>query len=141
MLAPGVCSLLTSPLIRAGTRSPESTWIRSWRTLKEIGLGCAQAEQAGSTVEFKDEIDFETFEKVDMTVCKVKSCENVKKSKKLLKFILDDGSGKDRRNTCPVSLPAPRPGRPGGQDRCGRDRHLAPRKMMGQEELRYAAQR
>ena len=65
-------------------------------TLKEIELA-RQAEQAGSTVEFKDEIDFETFEKVDMTVCKVKSCENVKKSKKLLKFKLDDGTGTPRQ--------------------------------------------
>ena len=42
------------------------------------------------------QIDFDAFEKVDMTVCKVKSCENVKKSKKLLKFTLDDGERKDR---------------------------------------------
>ena len=41
-------------------------------------------------------VDFETFSKSDFRVVKVKACEAVKKSKKLLKFTLDDGSGTDR---------------------------------------------
>ena len=45
---------------------------------------------------FKDFVDFETFAKSDYRAVKVKSCEAVKKSKKLLKFVLDDGSGTDR---------------------------------------------
>ena len=45
---------------------------------------------------FKDFVDFETFSKSDFRAVKVKSCEAVKKSKKLLKFVLDDGSGADR---------------------------------------------
>lgn len=45
---------------------------------------------------FKDYVDFETFSKSDFRAVKVKSCEAVKKSKKLLKFVLDDGSGADR---------------------------------------------
>ena len=45
---------------------------------------------------FKDFVDFETFSKSDFRAVKVKSCEAVKKSKKLLKFTLDDGSGTDR---------------------------------------------
>ena len=45
---------------------------------------------------FKDYVDFETFSKSDFRAVKVKSCEAVKKSKKLLKFTLDDGSGTDR---------------------------------------------
>ena len=45
---------------------------------------------------FKDFVDFETFSKSDFRAVKVKSCEVVKKSKKLLKFVLDDGSGTDR---------------------------------------------
>ena len=45
---------------------------------------------------FTDFVDFDTFAKSDFRVVKVKACEAVKKSKKLLKFILDDGSGKDR---------------------------------------------
>lgn len=45
---------------------------------------------------FEDMVDFDTFSKSDFRVVKVKSCEEVPKSKKLLKFTLDDGSGKDR---------------------------------------------
>ena len=45
---------------------------------------------------FKDFIDFETFSKSDFRVVKVKECEAVPKSKKLLKFVLDDGTGHDR---------------------------------------------
>ena len=45
---------------------------------------------------FKDFVDFETFSKSDFRVVKVKACEAVKKSKKLLKFVLDDGTGVDR---------------------------------------------
>ncbi len=45
---------------------------------------------------FKDYVDFETFSKSDFRAVKVKSCEAVKKSKKLLKFVLDDGTGTDR---------------------------------------------
>ncbi len=41
-------------------------------------------------------VDFETFAKSDFRAVKVKECEAVKKSKKLLKFVLDDGSGTDR---------------------------------------------
>lgn len=45
---------------------------------------------------FKDFVDFDTFSKSDFRAVKVKACEAVKKSKKLLKFTLDDGSGTDR---------------------------------------------
>ena len=45
---------------------------------------------------FKDFVDFDTFSKSDFRAVKVKDCEAVKKSKKLLKFVLDDGSGADR---------------------------------------------
>ena len=45
---------------------------------------------------FKDFVDFETFSKSDFRAVKVKACEAVKKSKKLLKFVLDDGTGEDR---------------------------------------------
>ena len=44
----------------------------------------------------KDTVDFSDFERMDIRVGVVKQCEKVKKSKKLLKFTLDDGSGKDR---------------------------------------------
>ena len=45
---------------------------------------------------FEEFVDFDTFSKSDFRVVKVKECEAVPKSKKLLKFLLDDGSGKDR---------------------------------------------
>ena len=45
---------------------------------------------------FQDQVDFDTFSKSDFRAVKVKECEAVKKSKKLLKFVLDDGTGADR---------------------------------------------
>ena len=69
----------------------------------------AEAAQAAPVVEekidfsnveieplFKDFVDFDTFSKSDFRAVKVKACEAVKKSKKLLKFTLDDGTGEDR---------------------------------------------
>ena len=51
---------------------------------------------------FEEFVDFDTFAKSDFRVVKVKECEAVKKSKKLLKFVLDDGSGKDRTILCGI---------------------------------------
>ena len=45
---------------------------------------------------FADDVDVETFSKSDFRAVKVKACEAVKKSKKLLQFTLDDGTGTDR---------------------------------------------
>ena len=45
---------------------------------------------------FEEMVDFDTFSKSDFRAVKVKECEAVPKSKKLLKFVLDDGTGKDR---------------------------------------------
>ena len=45
---------------------------------------------------FETEVDFDTFSKSDFRAVKVKACEAVKKSKKLLQFTLDDGTGTDR---------------------------------------------
>ena len=45
---------------------------------------------------FQDQVDFDTFSKSDFRAVKIKNCEAVKKSDKLLKFTLDDGSGTDR---------------------------------------------
>ena len=69
----------------------------------------AEAAQAAPVVEekidfsnvqieplFQNQVDFDTFSKSDFRAVKVKECEAVKKSKKLLKFVLDDGSGVDR---------------------------------------------
>ena len=60
----------------------------------------AEVAQAVETVEieplFEECVDFETFSKSDFRVVKVKECSAVKKSKKLLHFVLDDGTGTDR---------------------------------------------
>lgn len=48
------------------------------------------------TEEFYDDIDFENFAACDFRAVKVKACEGIPKSNKLLKFTLDDGSGEDR---------------------------------------------
>ncbi len=69
----------------------------------------AEAAQAAPVVEekidfsnvqieplFEDQVDFDTFSKSDFRAVKVKECEAVKKSRKLLKFVLDDGTGVDR---------------------------------------------
>ena len=45
---------------------------------------------------FEEFVDFDTFSKSDFRAVKIKECEAVKKSKKLLKFVLDDGTGEDR---------------------------------------------
>ena len=45
---------------------------------------------------FQDFVDFETFSKSDFRAVKVKACEAVPKSKKLLKFVLNDGTDQDR---------------------------------------------
>ena len=45
---------------------------------------------------FEDMVDFDTFSRSDFRAVKIKSCEAVKKSGKLLKFVLDDGTGEDR---------------------------------------------
>ena len=46
---------------------------------------------------FKDMVDFETFAKSDFRAVKILACEAVKKSEKLLRFTLDDGTGTDRQ--------------------------------------------
>ena len=46
---------------------------------------------------FADYVDFDTFSKSDFRAVKVKACEAVKKSEKLLRFTLDDGTGTDRQ--------------------------------------------
>ena len=82
-------------------------------TMKAIGGGdCAkkaeQQTEVANPVEkidfskikieplFEDEVDFDTFSKSDFRAVKIKDCSAVPKSKKLLRFTLDDGSGTER---------------------------------------------
>ena len=80
---------------------------------------------------WEDEVDFDTFAKSDFRVVKVKECEAVKKSKKLLRFTLDDGTGVDRQILSGIRMfYAP-------EDLVGKTLvaivNLPPRKMMGLE--------
>ena len=88
----------------------------------------AEAEAANPP---KAEIAFDDFLKVDMTVVKVLACENVKKSEKLLKFQLDDGTGKPRQILSGIAKYYK------AEELVGKTlvavTNLAPRKMMGQE--------
>ena len=79
----------------------------------------------------EEHVDFDTFCKSDFRAVKVKSCENVRKSDKLLKFILDDGTGTDRQILSGIAMYY----KP--EELVGKTLvaivNLPPRKMMGQE--------
>lgn len=79
----------------------------------------------------KENVDFSDWEKLDIRVGHIKDCEKVKKSNKLLKFTIDDGSGKDR-TICSGIAKFYSP-----EDLIGKDvlfiANLAPRKLMGIE--------
>ena len=79
----------------------------------------------------EEPVDFDTFCKSDFRAVKVKACENVKKSAKLLKFTLDDGSGTDRQILSGIAMYY----KP--EELVGKTLvaivNLPPRKMMGQE--------
>ena len=89
-----------------------------------------KAEPELPLAEPKAEIAFDDFEKVDMTVVKVLSCEKVKKSDKLLKFTLDDGTGTPRTILSGIAKYYQ------PEELVGKTlvavTNLAPRKMMGQ---------
>ena len=80
---------------------------------------------------FKENIPFEDFEKLDLRVGYVKACEKLKKSKKLLKFTIDDGSGKDRTILSGIAAFYEPEALVGKQ--VVFIANLAPRKMMGEE--------
>ena len=68
-------------------------------TLEEAAAAAKKAALPDLEVEpqLTETVDFDTFCKSDFRAVKVKACESVKKSAKLLRFILDDGSGTDRQ--------------------------------------------
>lgn len=100
------------------------------KKLEEIEAKKA-ASMPQSQVEFLPDIPFDDFIKVDMTVCKVLACENVKKSNKLLRFALDDGSGTPRQILSGIAKYYK------AEELIGKTvvavTNLPPRKMMGQE--------
>ena len=101
--------LTNSPAIRDVLLFPTMKPLDSDKKVSKEVSAPAEAAQAAPVVEekidfsnvqieplFQDQVDFDTFSKSDFRAVKVKECEAVKKSKKLLKFVLDDGTGVDR---------------------------------------------
>ena len=105
-----MCMLLTnSSAIRDVLLFPTMKPLDSDKKVSKEVSAPAEATQTAPVVEekidfsnvqieplFQDQVDFDTFSKSDFRAVKVKECEAVKKSKKLLKFVLDDGTGVDR---------------------------------------------
>ena len=105
-----MCMLLTnSSAIRDVLLFPTMKPLDSDKKVSKEVSAPAEATQTAPVVEekidfsnvqieplFQDQVDFDTFSKSDFRAVKVKECEAVKKSKKLLKFVLDDGTGTDR---------------------------------------------
>ena len=100
------------------------------KELKELEELNKPAAPADPLPEPLPEITFDTFEKVEMTVVKVLTCENVKKSEKLLKFTLDDGTGTPRQILSGIAKYY-KPEELVGKTLVAVT-NLAPRKMMGQ---------
>ena len=92
-----------------------------------------KANEAASYVAapVKENVDFDTFEKLDIRVGNIKDCQKVKKSKKLLQFTIDDGSGTDRTILSGIAAYYE------PEQLIGKDvlfvANFAPRKMMGIE--------
>ena len=104
-----VMLLTGADTIREVILFPTMKPLDSDKKVEKVVSAPAEAAQAAPVVEekidfsnvqieplFQDQVDFDTFSKSDFRAVKVKECEAVKKSKKLLKFVLDDGTGVDR---------------------------------------------
>ena len=122
----------TAPVTKGANLFPRVDMDQALAELEAIRAASAAPAQPAIELEpWEEEVDFDTFCKSDFRVVKVKACEAVKKSKKLLKFTLDDGSGTDRQILSGIAMYY----KP--EDLVGKTLvaivNLPPRKMMGQE--------
>ncbi len=106
------------------------------KALQELEAAAEAAKRAALPAvevepQLTEKVDFDTFCKSDFRAVKVKACENVKKSNKLLRFTLDDGTGTDRQILSGIAMYY----KP--EDLVGKTLvaivNLPPRKMMGLE--------
>ena len=91
LLFPTMKSLDSDKKVEKRVEAPAAATQAAPETQEKIDFSNVQIEPL-----FQDQVDFDTFSKSDFRAVKVKECEAVKKSKKLLKFVLDDGTGVDR---------------------------------------------
>ena len=121
VLSPEVATVAGAPLF------PRIDMDKELAALEELKKPAVQEDPLP---EPKAEIPFDDFEKVDMTVVKVLACEKVKKSEKLLKFTLNDGTGTPRQILSGIAKYYQ------PEELVGKTlvavTNLAPRKMMGQ---------
>ena len=105
--------------------------LEALEAIHQEALKAAEAPKEDPLPEPLPEVDFDTFCKVEMTVVKVLRCEKVKKSEKLLKFQLDDGTGTPRQILSGIAKYYQ------PEELVGKTlvavTNLPPRKMMGQE--------
>ena len=134
----GTSAARPPPSPRARTCSPAWTWTRPWRSWRPPEAAARKAALPAVELEpqLTEKVDFDTFCKSDFRAVKVKACEAVKKSEKLLKFTLDDGTGTDRQILSGIhKFYEP-------EDLVGKTLvaivNLPPRKMMGLESQRHA---
>ncbi|MEG0368978.1 MAG: lysine--tRNA ligase [Hungatella sp.] len=91
LLFPTMKSIGSSEVSAKAGKSEKTAAVQDVKTPKIIDFSKVKIEPL-----FEAMVDFETFQKSDYRAVKVKGCEAVPKSKKLLKFTLDDGTGTDR---------------------------------------------
>ena len=90
--APSIRDIILFPTMKPEKGdSPKKAVPQAVLTRKEIDFSKVKVEPL-----FEEDVDFDTFSKSDFRAVKIKDCEAVPKSKKLLKFVLDDGSDTDR---------------------------------------------
>lgn len=90
--APSIRDIILFPTMKPEKGdSPKKAAPQAVLTKKEIDFSKVKVEPL-----FEEDVDFDTFSKSDFRAVKIKDCEAVPKSKKLLKFVLDDGSDTDR---------------------------------------------